>query len=115
MTPAQLPAAVERPALQARARFDDGLVDPLVDAVADQPGDLPLLQFTLRELWGRHEGAVLTWTAYEAIKGVRGAIAERAEAFLKGPDLDGEPPREKLESLGSKAIGASIASSKPGS
>lgn len=86
MEPAQLRAAIERPALQAGLRFDDGLVDTLVDGVKDQPGDLPLLQFTLMELWRRREGTRLTWTAYSAVGGVRGAIAKRAEAFLT--DLD---------------------------
>ncbi|MGH7342730.1 MAG: SUMF1/EgtB/PvdO family nonheme iron enzyme, partial [Candidatus Rokuibacteriota bacterium] len=130
MGPEQLRAAIERPALQARLRFDEGLVDTLVDGVKDQPGDLPLLQFTLLELWRRREGTRLTWVAYNAIGGVRGAIAKRAEAFLTAPDLDdakrselrrvlgrlvqlGEgtvdtrrrAPRSELESLGSASIG----------
>jgi Novel STAND NTPase 1 len=82
MAPVQLRAAIERPALQARLRFEEGLVSTLVNEVANQPGDLPLLQFTLRELWLRRDGARLTWKAYQAINGVRGAIAARAEAFL---------------------------------
>ena len=48
----------------------------------------PLLQFTLLELWRRREGTRLTWAAYNAIGGVRGGIAKRAEAFLTAPDLD---------------------------
>jgi formylglycine-generating enzyme required for sulfatase activity len=129
MAPTQLRAAIQRPALQARARFDDGLVDTLVDAVANQPGDLPLLQFALRELWRRRgEGTRLTWTAYQQINGVRGAIAERAQAFLsdladqerddlrrlfgrlvqvgEGPvDTRRRDTRKELESLGPHSIG----------
>lgn len=128
MRPEHLRAAIERPALQARLRFDDGLVDTLVEGVKDQPGDLPLLQFTLLELWRRREGTRLTWTAYNAIGGVRGAIARRAEAFLKDlgdaersevrrvlgrlvqigegtADTRRRAPRAELESLGSTSIG----------
>ena len=90
MTSDQLHAAIVRPALQVRFRFDDGLVSTLVDAVAGQPGDLPLLQFTLSQLWLRRDETrlTLTWTAYTAIGGVRGAIAKHAESFLAGLDLD---------------------------
>jgi formylglycine-generating enzyme required for sulfatase activity len=98
MGPAELRAAIERPAIQARLRFDDGLVGTLVDEVRDQPGDLPLLQFTLLELWRRREGTRLTWTAYNAIGGVRGAIAKRAEAFLT--DLGDAQRREVRRVLG---------------
>jgi conflict system STAND superfamily ATPase/TIR domain-containing protein len=128
MGPEQLRTAIERPAVQARLRFDDGLVDTLVDGVKDQPGDLPLLQFTLLELWRRREGTRLTWMAYNAIGGVRGAIAKRADAFLadlshaersalrrvlvrlvqlgEGPvDARRRAPRSELENLGSSSIG----------
>lgn len=128
MGPEQLRAAIERPALQARLRFDDGLVDTLVEGVKDQPGDLPLLQFTLLELWRRCEGTRLTWTAYNAIGGVRGAIARRAETFLTGlddakrsevrrvlgrlvqigegtADTRRRAPRAELERFGSTSIG----------
>ena len=81
--------AVERPALRTGRRFEEGLVERILDAVEGSPGDLPLLEFALTELWGRQTaGGLLTHDAYEAIGEVRGAIARSADqAFARfGPD-----------------------------
>jgi tetratricopeptide (TPR) repeat protein len=51
--------------------------------VGSEPGNLPLLEFLLTELWARRERGCLTHAAYAAIGGVKGAIATRAEAELK--------------------------------
>jgi hypothetical protein len=81
--------AVEQPALRAGCHFEEGLVERILDAVEDAPGDLPLLEFALTELWERQtaDGA-LTHAAYDAIGEVRGAIAKRADEAIK--DLDAE-------------------------
>ena len=55
MTRDELREAITRPA--GRVAYDDGLVDTLLDDVASQPGSLPLLQFALREMWGRRQAA----------------------------------------------------------
>ncbi len=57
MTEAELRRAIERPALLAGGEFEPGLVEVLLQDVAGQPGSLPLLQFTLMELWQRRDGA----------------------------------------------------------
>ncbi len=82
MAATELRAAVERPALVAGLRFDDGLVDTLVHEVEGQPGDLPLLQFTLEALWRECQGGRMTWQGYRRIGELRGAIAQRADSFL---------------------------------
>ncbi len=80
MTPAERREAIERPALEAGARFEEGLVERILDAVAGAPGDLPLLQFALTELWQQQTGdGRLTHAAYEDIGGVAGALEQRAE------------------------------------
>ena len=45
-----------------------------------RPQALPLLQFTLNELFRRRAGHVLTWEDYRALGGLEGALANHAEA-----------------------------------
>jgi energy-coupling factor transporter ATP-binding protein EcfA2 len=79
--------AVEQPAVQAGCRFEEGLVERILDAVEGAPGDLPLLEFALTEMWERQTAdGMLTHAAYDAIGEVRGAIAKRADDTFK--DLD---------------------------
>jgi len=77
-------AAIEQPALNAGRRFEEGLVQRILDAVAAAPGELPLLEFALTELWERQTpDGLLTHAAYEAIGELNGAIAQRADDALK--------------------------------
>ena len=80
----ELRAAIERPALALERTFEPGLVQRILDDVLEQPGNLPLLEFALTELWQRQtpDGA-LTHDAYDQIDGVSGAIARRAEAVYE--------------------------------
>lgn len=60
-------------------RLDDRLC---ADAM-QSPDALPLLQYTLQQLYlQRDAGGVLAWSAYEAVGGLEGAIGRRAEALL---------------------------------
>lgn len=81
MTLDELREAIEKPARDVA--FEAGLVNTLVDDVANRPGSLPLLQFALRELWLRQEHACMTHDAYEAIGRVDGALAKRAEDIFR--------------------------------
>jgi hypothetical protein len=79
MTRDQLRAAIEKPVHQVGRGFEQGLVERILDDVADQAGALPSLQFALTELWERQtDEGVLTHTAYQEIGEVAGAIAKRA-------------------------------------
>jgi WD40 repeat protein/energy-coupling factor transporter ATP-binding protein EcfA2 len=88
MSPDELRAAIEQPAKMTHRAFEPGLVDLILKDVAEQPGNLPLLEFALAELWQRQtpEGG-LTLQAYGEIGGVAGAIARRADAIYQ--ELDG--------------------------
>lgn len=92
LTVTELFAAVREPAALASARltFDEGLVEELVFAVNDEAGALPLLQFTLDLLFQRRAGLRLTWDAYNALGGVRGALANYAEATYQTLSEDGK-------------------------
>ncbi len=82
MTEDELRRAIERPALLAGGQFEPGLVEMLLHEVEGQPGSLPLLQFTLMELWQRREGRRLTVAAYRAIGELQGALKNRADNVL---------------------------------
>ncbi|WP_376794185.1 protein kinase [Thermogemmatispora sp.] len=73
---------IEQPAMlpDVRLVFDEDLVADLLLDIRDQPGALPLLEFTLDQLFHQRSGRRLTRRAYEAIGGVRGALARHAES-----------------------------------
>ena len=81
MSRQELRLGIEEPAQKARVSFENGLVETLLDDVESKPGSLPLLQFALREMWARQEKRRITRTSYDAIGGVQGALARRAEAI----------------------------------
>ncbi|MCX5952019.1 MAG: SUMF1/EgtB/PvdO family nonheme iron enzyme [Cyanobacteria bacterium] len=73
---------IEGPAQRVGVRLERGLSDRLV---RDTPsGDaLPLLAFTLRELWdGRADGAGLTLKQYDDFGGLAGAVQRKADEVL---------------------------------
>ena len=80
MTAEELTLAIEQPAKKLGVRFEDGLVRRILQDVQDEPGNLPLLEFALTELWKRRDKKLLTHEAYEEIGEVKGALARHADA-----------------------------------
>ncbi|MGW0911280.1 nSTAND1 domain-containing NTPase [Streptomyces sp. NPDC002784] len=80
LSPRGLREAVVRPAAAHRLVVERALTARIVADVAGEPGGLPLMAHALREVWRRRSGKALTLAAYEAIGGVRGAVAHTAEA-----------------------------------
>ena len=76
-----LRATIEQPAAQpdVRLTFEGNLVGDLLFEVQGQAGALPLLQFTLDQLFQRRSGHRLTLQAYREIGGVKGALSQHAE------------------------------------
>src|SRR6266699_169105 len=77
-----LRAVIKRPAAlpDVQLSFEGNLVGDLLFEVQGQVGALPLLQFTLEQLFERRNGYTLTLQAYHEIGGVRGALAKHAES-----------------------------------
>jgi len=82
MNQEELKRAIEEPAQRGRWEFEAGLVDVLLHDVGHEPGALPLLSHALLETWQRRRGRTMTLSAYASSGGVRGAIAETAEAVF---------------------------------
>jgi hypothetical protein len=84
MTREELERAIRKPADKIQLEFESGLVWRILDAVGDEPGNLPLLEFVLKELWERRRGRVLLNEVYDTIGGLQGAVATKADALFKG-------------------------------
>ena len=82
MNDEELRRAIEEPARRGRWEFEPGLVDLLLHDVGHEPGALPLLSHALLETWQRRRGRTMTLSGYTSSGGVRGAIAETAEAVF---------------------------------
>lgn len=76
--------AIEGPARERVIYFDpSSLVDQLINEVVQMPGALPLLSFTLSELYRKYlqrrsSDRALTAQDYQALNGVTGALTQRA-------------------------------------
>ncbi|WP_232662856.1 serine protease [Pseudonocardia sp. TRM90224] len=63
--------------------FEHGLVDRILDDAGSEPGQLPLVESLLTDLWHQRDGGRLTLRGYEAAGGVAGAVARHAERSLQ--------------------------------
>src|SRR6266446_3641970 len=86
----ELVAIVQEPARVVGLRFEEGLVEEIVeDSIESEPSEeggrvgrcaiLPLLEFALTELCERREDGVLTFKAYEKVGGVTGGLRQWAD------------------------------------
>ncbi|MDJ0707927.1 MAG: hypothetical protein QNJ46_32025, partial [Leptolyngbyaceae cyanobacterium MO_188.B28] len=83
MSQEELTEVIEKPAQKLGVTFEAGLVGRIINDVKDEPGNLPLLEFALTELWKKRTGKQLTHDAYEAIGQVKGALADYADVKYK--------------------------------
>lgn len=80
----ELRAVIERPAAMVGLKFEEGVVDALVQDVLGEPAALPLLQFTLLKLWERRERNRITWDSYKELGGGRLALSRSADQLYEG-------------------------------
>jgi ABC-type glycerol-3-phosphate transport system substrate-binding protein/tRNA A-37 threonylcarbamoyl transferase component Bud32 len=90
MTPSELEQAITMPAHQRGVTFEPALLAALLHDVADRPGALPLLQYTLTELFQSRRVDRITHAAYQQLGGISSALVKRADALLSslGDDAD---------------------------
>jgi WD40 repeat protein len=84
LSAAELREAIEAPAAQVGLKFEQGVVDLLLQDILGEPAGLPLLQFTLLKLWEQRERNRVTRAAYDRVGGGRLALARSADAFYQG-------------------------------
>jgi formylglycine-generating enzyme required for sulfatase activity len=97
MERAELREAIEMPALQNGVHFEPGLIDRLISDAGRDIGALPLLQFALLILWDHQAvGRTLTHSDYDAVGGVGGALAQRADSLFLSLDLADQQVLKRL-------------------
>jgi WD40 repeat protein/energy-coupling factor transporter ATP-binding protein EcfA2 len=93
LEPPELRDAIVKPAEAVGLNFESGVVDALVNDMAGEDAALPLLQFTLRELWDKRTRNLVTYATYKEIGGGRRALERAAENFSDKQN------RQELEAL----------------
>lgn len=86
MTRRELSEAIALPALKMGVSLEKGLTDKLIDSVSQRSGRLPLLEFTLTQLWSQQQNGWLTHQAYNHLGGVECALTNHAEAVYSRLD-----------------------------
>jgi DNA-binding SARP family transcriptional activator/basic membrane lipoprotein Med (substrate-binding protein (PBP1-ABC) superfamily) len=111
MTPLEIERAVVKPAKASGTAVEPALVAQLVADMGDEPGALPLLQFTLFELYERTSNG-LTLADYQRLGGINGALTGGADDLLRELDPAG---RELAEQLMMRMVqkGRALSTSRP--
>ena len=71
----ELREAIEKPAEESGLTFEKGLVETLLRDAGSEPGNLPLLQYALFELYNHNQDGRLTIEAYREMGGINKSIA----------------------------------------
>jgi hypothetical protein len=79
----QLREAILKPAQQVNLEIDRELVKQMIADVSGSPGDLPLMQYTLEELWKKRTLGRLTINDYIFLGGVKEALTKRADQIYE--------------------------------
>ncbi|HEX3480160.1 MAG TPA: serine/threonine-protein kinase, partial [Kofleriaceae bacterium] len=91
LTGERIREVIVRPAAAKGVGFEsEQLIDALVEQTELAPGGLPLLQFTLAEIWDARDVASRTIRAasLDQLGGVAGALTRHADRLLAGLDAD---------------------------
>ena len=80
---------IEKPAQATGYEFEPDLVEEILDEVGKEPGRLPLVAYTLKQLFEQRQGRTFTRKAYQTMGGVVGAIGTKADQVIEnlGADL----------------------------
>ncbi len=86
MSADELRDAIGKPAGQVGLSVEPALVTEILNDIAGAPGSLPLLQYTLKELWQHREDNQLVLSAYQALGGISGTLDRRATEIYNSFD-----------------------------
>ncbi|MEH2268145.1 MAG: pentapeptide repeat-containing protein [Nostoc sp.] len=92
----ELETAILKPAQQVNLAVEPELVSQMIADVEDSPGSLPLLQYTLTELWQQRTKERLTLTTYSKLGGVRGTLQTRATEVYESLSLEEQQATKRI-------------------
>lgn len=96
MTRDELRTVIEQPAERCGILIEDGLTERILEAVGDEPGNLPLLSFALTKLWETQQAGTFTHAAYNGIGGVQRALALYAEQVYKSLETQDQAYAQRI-------------------
>ena len=82
----ELRQVILAPAESAGLKVENQLTEVILSDIAHQQNALPLLQYTLTELYEQRKKDTLTFEAYRQLGGIAGALAQRADELYAGFD-----------------------------
>jgi len=86
---------IEKPAQRVGLTFDNGMVETILNDTGDEPGNLALMAYALDELYKLNKKKI-TFTEYQTVGGVQGAIGKRAENIYSRLDNSAKPILPKV-------------------
>ena len=92
----ELKDVIEKPAQLLQLTIEPGLTQSILNAVKNQPENLPLLEFTLTQLWEKRQNGQLTHQAYDEIGGLEKALAKYAEEKYQSFDKEQQPRVQRV-------------------
>ncbi|HEY3427954.1 MAG TPA: BMP family ABC transporter substrate-binding protein, partial [Acidimicrobiia bacterium] len=96
LTPAELEAAILEPAAGVNVNVQPQLLARLMADVGEEAQALPLLQYTLTELFDRRQGKTLDLGSYGVLGGLEGALTTRTDHLFETFDADGQEVAQRL-------------------
>ena len=105
MDDSELRLAIAEPAARNGVTFEQGLIEQIIADFHQQAGSLPLLQFTLNELWKKEniQDRVLNTKTYQDLGGVTGALQQQADKIY---DQFNEQERKAAQNIFIALIGS---------
>jgi WD40 repeat protein len=98
MSEEELTEAITKPAEQVELEIDRELVNHIIADVSDSPGDLPLLQYTLTQLWEKYRFKRLTLSEYNHpdFGGVKKALENHANQVYKSLSIEQQKAAKRI-------------------
>ena len=96
MGQAELRAAIEKPANKQQVIIEPILTEALLDAVENQSGSLPILQYVLSLLWEKRKNNQITLDDYNCLGGLEKALETRADAIFEKLSTDEQDQGKKI-------------------
>ncbi|BAT54971.1 Peptidase C14, caspase catalytic subunit p20 [Nostoc sp. NIES-3756] len=82
---------ITHPAEQVGLTVEPELVEVLLQELHNSPGDLPLLEFVLEQLWEYRSNGVITLQAYQQyLGGIKGALERKAQGVYDSLDTEAQ-------------------------
>ncbi|MEA5506052.1 caspase family protein [Halotia wernerae UHCC 0503] len=91
LTEAEYRRIIINPAEQVGLTVESELVEVLIQELNQSPGDLPLLEFVLEQLWEFREHGVITLQTYQQnLGGIKGTLESKAQAVYDSLDPEAQ-------------------------